>query len=66
MSLLRDVLIPGTQSADRVAASGTVLSSAFTVGASVVHAVNEYLQAGAFIVAIISGLAATFYYVKKR
>lgn len=66
MSLLRDILIPGTQSADRVAASGTVISSAFTVGASVVHAVNEYLQAGAFIVAIISGLAATFYYVKKR
>ncbi len=27
--------------------------------------VNDYLQAGAFIVAIVSGLAATVYYVRK-
>lgn len=27
--------------------------------------VNEYLQAAAFLVAIISGIAATIYYVRK-
>ncbi len=27
--------------------------------------INEVLQAGAFAVAIISGLAATYYYIRK-
>jgi hypothetical protein len=50
--------------AERIAAGATGTSVATAVGFSIA-AVNEYLQAGAFIVAIISGLAATLYYLRK-
>jgi hypothetical protein len=48
-------------------AFGTLAFSAgaVTVGVSIAE-VNQYLQAGAFIVAIISGLAATVYYLRKH
>jgi thiamine monophosphate synthase len=45
------------------ASAGVSLTSLFT-GITLAH-VNEVLQAGAFLVAIISGLAATWYYIKK-
>ena len=51
--------------ADRLAVVGTIGSGTFTVGASIMHNLNEYLQAGAFVVAIVSGLAATFYYIRR-
>lgn len=56
--------------AERIAAAATVGSAGVTTGITVVDrlsitTVNEYLQAGAFVVAIISGLAATLYYVRK-
>jgi hypothetical protein len=50
--------------ADRVAGTATAGASVLTLGVSIAT-VNEYLQAGAFLVAIISGLAATLYYLRK-
>jgi len=37
---------------------------AFVLGISI-QTVNEYLQAGAFIVSMIAGLCAAFYYIRK-
>jgi hypothetical protein len=50
--------------ADRVAGTAAASASALTLGVSIAT-VNEYLQAAAFLVAIISGLAATLYYLRK-
>lgn len=48
---------------------GAEVLSAGTVSAVVagmtIGQLNEYLQAGAFIVAMISGLCAAIYYIKK-
>lgn len=38
-------------------------SGAALIGATVIHEVNEYLQAGAFIVAMVSGTCAALYYI---
>lgn len=45
-------------------ASASISIVSFFTGLTLAQ-VNEWLQAGAFIVAIISGLAATYYYIKK-
>jgi K+/H+ antiporter YhaU regulatory subunit KhtT len=51
---------------DHAAAAGSLTVSISSLFAGItVGQVNEWLQAGAFIVAIISGLAATYYYIKK-
>jgi thiamine monophosphate synthase len=50
---------------EKVANAFAGLSGASTIGGFTLAQINEVLQAGAFIVAIISGLAATFYYLKK-
>lgn len=42
------------------ATSGATALFGLTIGE-----LNQYLQAGAFIVAIISGLCAAFYYIRK-
>lgn len=49
---------------DRIADIGAGSSVAIPVGFTVAQ-LNEYLQAGAFIVAMISGLCAAYYYWKK-
>lgn len=58
-------LIDAGPLADRLAATSVGISGTFTLGASVMHSLNEYLQAGAFVVAIISGIAATLYYARR-
>jgi len=52
------------QMAERAAAVATALSGVTYVGATIAD-VNQYLQAGAFIVAMISGLCAALYYIRK-
>lgn len=50
---------------DRMADVGAVTSvSCATVGITIGQ-LNQYLQAGAFIVAIISGLCASYYYIRR-
>lgn len=49
---------------ERMAGAATVVTGATFLGASIAH-INEFLQAGAFIVAMLSGGAATAYYVKR-
>lgn len=52
------------QIADRVAdAAGT--AGVLIPAVATIAQVNDYLQAGAFVVGIISGLCAAYYYVKK-
>lgn len=53
------------QIADRVANAATATCVGGTIFGVAIGTVNQYLQAGAFIVAMISGIAATFYYVRK-
>lgn len=52
------------QVADRVAdaagAAGVLVPAVATIAQ-----VNEYLQAGAFVVGIVSGLCAAYYYIRK-
>lgn len=50
---------------DRAANTLAGLSGVSTIGGFTLAQINELLQAGAFIVAIISGLAATYYYLKR-
>lgn len=50
---------------EKVAATAAVLSITGAVLGTATASVNDYLQAGAFIVAMISGLAATVYYIVK-
>jgi hypothetical protein len=50
--------------AERIAGGAAGTSVLTAVGFSIAT-VNEYLQAGAFIVSMIAGLAATFYYIRK-
>jgi thiamine monophosphate synthase len=50
---------------DRVANTLAGVSGLSTVGGISLSQINEVLQAGAFIVAIISGIAATYYYLRK-
>lgn len=57
------------QMADRVADAATGLAVGGTVGATVavnITVINQWLQAGAFTVAIISGLCAAWYYLSNR
>lgn len=52
-------------STDRIADGATLLSGGcFTVGFTIGE-INQYLQAGAFGVAIVSGLCAAYYYIRK-
>lgn len=50
---------------EKVANGFVGLSGVSTIGGFTLAQINEVLQAGAFVVAIISGLAATWYYLKK-
>lgn len=49
---------------DRIADAAASIPAAATVGLSILD-VNPFLQAGAFIVAMISGICAARYYWKK-
>lgn len=53
------------QIADRVANAAAATGVGSTLFGVAIGTVNEYLQAGAFIVAMISGIAATLYYIRK-
>lgn len=52
---------------DRIADIGTAAPAAVSIVSALggIAAVNEWLQAGAFIVAIVSGLCAAYYYIQK-
>lgn len=50
---------------EKIAASATLVSLSSAAVGVAASSVNDYLQAGAFIVAMISGLAATAYYLVK-
>jgi thiamine monophosphate synthase len=50
---------------DKAANALASVSGVTTILGFTLAEINELLQAGAFIVAIISGMAATFYYIKK-
>lgn len=55
--------------AERVADAGTGLSVGGTLGTLLavnIATVNLWLQAAAFLVAIISGLCASWYYISNR
>lgn len=55
--------------ADRVADAAVGVSVGSTAGTALVvniATVNQWLQAAAFLVAIISGLCASWYYISNR
>lgn len=49
---------------DRVVDVAAATPAAVAVGMNIVQ-VNQYLQAAAYIVAILSGLCAAYYYLRK-
>jgi thiamine monophosphate synthase len=49
--------------ADRIADGAAALPITVTVAAMSIQTLNAYLQAGAFIVAMVSGICAAVYYV---
>jgi len=49
---------------DRVVDAAAVTPAVVAVSFNIVQ-VNQYLQAGAYIVAILSGLCAAYYYWRK-
>lgn len=49
---------------DRVADAAGAASVLVPVGITIAD-VNQYLQAGAFVVSMIAGLCAAVYYIKK-
>lgn len=53
------------QAADRVADSATAVSGGAILFGMTIAQINQYLQAGAFIVAIVSGSCAAWYYIRK-
>lgn len=50
---------------ERAANTFAGISGISTLGGFTLAQINEVLQAAAFVVAIISGLAATYYYIRK-
>jgi hypothetical protein len=51
--------------AQKAADIGTAASGGIAIATSVAQ-VNEYLQAAAYLVAIVSGLAAAWYHLRNR
>jgi len=51
--------------ADKLADAATGVSAAALFGGMTIGQINQYLQAGAFVVSMIAGLCAAFYYVRK-
>lgn len=52
-------------SANRVADAGVALSAGCVATGLTIGQVNQYLQAAAFVVAIISGSCAAYYYLTR-
>lgn len=50
---------------DRIADAGALTCTGGFVFGATIQSVNALLQAGAFIVAMISGICAAIYYVKN-
>lgn len=50
---------------DRAADVGAGVSAAAAATGLTIGQINQYLQAAAFVVAIISGLCAAWYYIRK-
>jgi hypothetical protein len=50
---------------DRVVDTALGISAGGAVVGTTIGQVNQYLQAGAYTVAMISGLCAAYYYVRK-
>lgn len=55
-----------TTGVEKAAAIGVGVAASGAVGGSIIGAVNEYLQAAAFVAAIFSGIAAGVYYLRKK
>lgn len=55
-----------SSTSEKIAGAAAGISGGSAVAGMTVGQFNEYLQAGAFIVAIISGLCASWYYVFKK
>lgn len=53
------------QLADRAADGAAVLSGGAFLFGLTIGELNQYLQAAAYCVAIISGLCAAYYYIRK-
>jgi hypothetical protein len=51
--------------AQKAADIATIASGSIAVTSSITQ-VNEYLQAAAYVVAIVSGLAAAWYHLRNR
>jgi hypothetical protein len=50
---------------DRVADAATLVSGGCVAVGITIGEINQYLQAAAFLVAIVSGSCAAFYYVRR-
>lgn len=50
---------------DRLADAGAALSAGCVAVGITIGEINQYLQAVAFIVAIVSGSCAAYYYVRR-
>ena len=50
---------------DRIADTGAAVSAGCVAIGFSIGEVNQYLQAAAFIVAVISGSCAAYYYIRK-
>lgn len=55
----------GAQVGDRVADTAAATSGGAILFGMTIAQINQYLQAGAFIVAIVSGSCAAWYYIRK-
>ena len=53
------------QTNERIANVAAGSASGLTVFGMTIGQINEFLQAGAFVAAIISGLCAGYYYLRK-
>lgn len=53
------------QEAQRVAETYAIACGTSILAGIAIDDVNKYLQAGAFVVAMVSGACAAYYYIKK-
>lgn len=50
---------------DRLADAGLTAAGATPIALTFIDELNKYLQAGSLIVAIVSGICAAVYYIRK-
>lgn len=50
---------------DRAADTAAAASGAATIVGASIGQINQYLQAAAYIVAMVSGICAAYYYIRK-